>query len=176
MDGLTPARRRLRWILNVLQHVEANSSKRVRSLAQARLVVHCQLETLLGLAERARVTSHGLEVSPGQLRRLLCDAAVLPVVFNGKSQVLDVGREQRFVPEHMREAVLARDGGCLVPNCTVPPEHCETCNIDAWKDCGSTSVENTGPGCSAHHHYFHSGKLKLVRDQNGLLLVLLPKY
>lgn len=176
LDGLTPARRRLRSILNVLQHVDSNARKRGRTLARAKLVVHCQLETLLGLAERAGITTHGLEVSPGQLRRLLCDAAVLPIVFNGESQVLDIGREQRFVPEHMREAVLARDGGCLVPSCTVPPEHCEMCHIDAWQDGGSTSVGNSGPGCSAHHHDFHSGKLKLVRDRNGLPAVLLPKH
>lgn len=175
-DGLTPARRRLQSILNVLRRVGESTGKNGKGLARSTLVVHCQLETLLGLAERAGITSHGLDVSPGELRRLLCDAGVLPIVFNSKSQILDLGREQRYVPDHIREAVLARDGGCLVPGCTVPPEHCEICHIDAWEDGGVTSAENSGPACSAHHHDFHSGKLGLVRDGNGLPAVLLPKY
>ncbi|WP_411732145.1 DUF222 domain-containing protein [Paeniglutamicibacter sp.] len=175
-DGLTPARRRLQSILNALQSIGGNAGKGGKGLARATLVVHCQLETLLGLAEQAGITAHGLDISPGELRRLLCDAGVLPIVFNSKSQILDLGREQRFVPDEIRQAVLARDGGCLVPGCTVPPEHCEICHIDSWQDGGVTSAENSGPGCSAHHHDFHSGKLMLVRDSNGLPAVLLPKY
>lgn len=175
-DGLTPARRRLHSILNALKSIGGRNGNGDKGLARATLVVHCRLETLLGLAEQAGVTAHGLEISPGELRRLLCDAGVLPIVFNAESQILDLGREQRFVPDYIRQAVLARDGGCLVPGCTVPPEHCEICHIDAWQDGGVTSAENSGPGCSAHHHDFHSGKLKLVRDINGLPGVMLPKY
>ncbi|WP_181578177.1 HNH endonuclease signature motif containing protein [Arthrobacter sp. AQ5-05] len=175
LDGLAPARRRLQSILNALQSV-GGSAKGGRGLARATLVVYCRLETLLGLAEQAGISAHGLDISPGELRRMLCDSGVLPIVFSGESQILDLGREQRFVPDYMREGILARDGGCLVPGCSVPPEHCEMCHIDSWEDGGVTSVENTGPGCSAHHHDFHSGKIRLVRDGDGLPAVLLPKY
>jgi hypothetical protein len=175
-DGLSPARRRLQTILNVLRSVKGTKQKESGALAKATLVVNCQLETLLGLAERAGISAHGLSISPGELRRMLCDSGVLPVVFSGQSQILDIGREQRFVPEYMRQAILARDGGCLVPGCTESPEHCQMCHIVAWEDGGSTSVTNTGPGCSAHHHDFHSGKIRLVLDDNGLPAVILPKY
>ncbi|MBP2375408.1 HNH endonuclease signature motif containing protein [Paeniglutamicibacter psychrophenolicus] len=175
LDGLTPARRHLQSILNALQNV-GGAATGGRGLARSTLVVHCQLETLLGLAERAGISAHGLDISPGELRRMLCDAGVLPATFNSESQILDLGREQRFVPDYMREGILARDGGCLVPGCTVPPEHCEMCHIDSWEDGGVTSVGNIGPGCSAHHHDFHSGKIQLVRDGDGLPAVLLPKY
>ncbi len=175
LDGLTPARRHLQSILNALQSV-GGSATGGKGRARATLVVHCQLETLLGLAERAGISAHGLDISPGELRRVLCDAGVLPATFNGESQILDLGREQRFVPDYMREGILARDGGCLVPGCAVPPEHCEMCHIDSWEDGGVTSVENIGPGCSSHHHDFHSGKIQLVRDSDGLPAVLLPKY
>ncbi len=175
LDRLAPARRHLQSILNALQSV-GGSANGGRALARATLVVHCQLETLLGLAEQAGISAHGLDISPGELRRMLCDCGVLPVVFNSKSQILDLGREQRFVPEYMREGIFARDAGCLVPGCTVPPEHCEMCHIDSWEEGGVTSVENIGPGCSAHHHDFHSGKIRLIRDADGLPAVMLPKY
>ena len=151
-------------------------NKAATGLPQARLIVYCQLTTLLGLAEKAGITQHGLAVSPGDLRRELCNAGVIPIVFNGESQILDVGREQRFVPDYMRQAVLARDGGCIVPGCTVPPEHLEMCHIDSWADGGTTDIENWAPGCVNHHHGYHTGQYRLVRNDHGLPAVILPKY
>ena len=178
-DGLSPARRRLQTLLNIMKTAGGpgrNGSKRTAGLPQARLIVYCHLATLIGLSEKAGITQHGLEVSPGDLRRQLCNAGVIPLVLNGESQVIDVGREQRFVPDHMRQAVLARDGGCLVPGCTVPPEHLEMCHVKAWADGGTTSIANTGPGCSNHHHGFHTGQYKLVLNEQGLPAVILPRY
>ncbi|MFF5791419.1 HNH endonuclease signature motif containing protein [Paeniglutamicibacter sp. NPDC012692] len=178
-DGLTPARRRLQTLLNIMRTSGAprsKGSKATSGLPQARLIVYCQLTTLLGLAEKAGITQHGLTVSPGDLRRELCNAGVIPLVFNGESQILDVGREQRFVPDYMRQAVLARDGGCIVPGCTVPPEHLEMCHIDSWADGGNTSIDNSAPGCVNHHHGYHTGQYRLVRNEHGLPAVILPKY
>lgn len=178
-DGLTPARRRLQTLLNIMRTAgepRAKENKTTTGLPQARLIVYCQLTTLLGLAEKAGITQHGLTVSPGDLRRELCNAGVIPVILNGESQILDLGREQRFVPDYMRQAVLARDGGCVVPGCTVPPEHLEMCHIDGWADGGHTSIENTAPGCVNHHHGYHTGQYRLVRNDQGLPAVVLPKY
>ncbi|MGL3805005.1 hypothetical protein ACSYDW_02810 [Paeniglutamicibacter sp. R2-26] len=178
-DGLSPARRRLQTLLNIMRAAGGpggSGGKRTTGLPQARLIVYCHLATLLGLSEKAGITQHGLEVSPGDLRRELCNAGVIPLVLNGESQILDVGREQRFVPDHMRQAVLARDGGCLVPGCTVPPEHLEMCHVKAWADGGTTSIANTGPGCTNHHHGFHTGQYKLVLNEQGLPAVILPRY
>jgi hypothetical protein len=36
-------------------------------------------------------------LDPGAVRRLCCDAQVIPVVMGGPSEVLDVGRDQRTV-------------------------------------------------------------------------------
>ena len=178
-DGLTPARRRLQTLLNIMRTAgepRAKGNKEATGLPQARLIVYCQLTTLLGLAEKAGITQHGLAISPGDLRRELCNAGVIPIIFNGESQILDLGREQRFVPDYMRQAVLARDGGCIVPGCTVPPEHLEMCHIDSWADGGTTSTENSAPGCVNHHHGYHTGQYKLVRNEHGLPAVILPKY
>ncbi|MFJ6418277.1 HNH endonuclease [Paeniglutamicibacter sp. NPDC091659] len=178
-DGFTPARRRLQTLLNIMRtsgEPRSKGTSATTGLPRARLIVYCQLTTLLGLAEKAGITQHGLVVSPGDLRRELCNAGVIPIIFNGESQILDVGREQRFVPDYMRQAVLARDGGCIVPGCTVPPEHLEMCHIDGWADGGTTSIENSAPGCANHHHAFHTGQYKLVRNDHGLPAVILPKY
>src|SRR5882757_5957723 len=46
------------------------------------------------------------------LRALLCDCGITPVVFDGTSQPLDLGRERRCVSLAQRKAVAARDRGC----------------------------------------------------------------
>lgn len=175
-DGLTPARRRLQVLLNILRSAGQPGTTGSRGLPQPRMIVYCQLTTLLGLAEKAGVTQHGLPISPGDLRRELCNAGVIPIIFNGESQILDVGREQRFVPAYMRQAILARDGGCLVPGCSVPPEHVEMCHVEGFAEGGPTSVVNIGAGCTAHHHAFHTGEFKLVLNEQGLPAVIQPRY
>ena len=48
---------------------------------------------------RAGCLDFGGPVAPESLRMLCCDAAVVPVVLNGKGQPLDVGRATRTIPD-----------------------------------------------------------------------------
>jgi hypothetical protein len=54
----------------------------------------------------------GGPIPPSTARRIACEAAVLPLVVNGKSQVLDVGREQRLFTPTQRRVLAHRDRGC----------------------------------------------------------------
>jgi len=85
------------------------------------------------------------------LRRLLCDADVLPVVLGGQSEVLDVGRTQRLVTGPIRAALELRDGGCVFPGCDKPPQDCHAHHIVPWWAGGLTSLDNLVLVC-AHHH------------------------
>ena len=69
---------------------------------------------------RAACLDFGGPVAPESLRMLCCDAAVVPVVVNGKGQPLDVGRATRTIPDGLRRAVAARDRGCAHPGCGRP--------------------------------------------------------
>jgi 5-methylcytosine-specific restriction protein A len=79
--------------------------------------------TLDDLEQRARgaVLRPRRGVTPAALRRLCCDAAVVPVVLGGAGQPLDVGRATRTIPDGLRRAVAARDRGCAFPSCDRPP-------------------------------------------------------
>lgn len=59
------------------------------------------------------------------MRRLCCDADLMPVVLGAASEILDVGRTQRLVTPAIRKALSLRDGGCVFPNCTAPDASCE---------------------------------------------------
>jgi len=105
------------------------------------LNVLIRLEDLENRA-RSAMLDFGGSLSPESLRMLACDAAVLPIVLNGKGQPLDVGRVTRTIPDGLRRAVAARDLGCAHPGCGRPPSWCEVHHILAWEDDGETALHN----------------------------------
>ncbi len=149
----------------------AGGSQRVRP----EVLVHLKLENLQDLASGDARTAHGVKLPPGDLRRLLCEADIIPAVFNSKSELLDYGRAQRLVPEKLKRAVLARDHGCIVPGCTEPPEKIEFHHIDPWWMGGETKLINLGGLCRGAHMDADAGRIKIVVVE-GLPHVILPKH
>ena len=94
-------------------------------------------------------------VSAATVRRLACDAELLPVVLSGEGRILDIGRAQRIFPPHLRKALHARDGGCAFPGCTIPGPWTEAHHIRHWNHGGPTSTDNGVLLCSHHHHEVH---------------------
>jgi hypothetical protein len=84
---------------------------------------------------------------------LCCDAAVIPIVLDGRGQPLDVGRATRTIPEGLRRAVAARDRSCA--RCGRPPSWCEVHHIVPWEHSGETSLANTTMVCRACHRLVH---------------------
>jgi len=80
---------------------------------------------------------------------LCCDAAVVPIVLDGKGQPLDVGRATRVIPDGLRRAVAARDGGC--GRCGRPSSWCEVHHVIPWEQGGQTSLANCVMVCRACH-------------------------
>ncbi|MGC4812518.1 DUF222 domain-containing protein [Micromonospora sp. DT228] len=97
----------------------------------------------------------GAHVTPAAVRRLACDAAVLPAVLGGVGQVLDVGRQRRLVTGPLRRALVLRDGGCAFPGCDRPPRWCAAHHIRHWADGGPTSLDNAVLLCGHHHRHLH---------------------
>ncbi|MEU8254129.1 DUF222 domain-containing protein [Micromonospora inaquosa] len=97
----------------------------------------------------------GLRLAPGTVRRLACDAAILPAVLGGAGQVLDVGRQRRLVTGPLRRALVLRDGGCAFPGCDRPPRWCAAHHIRHWADGGPTSLDNAVLLCGHHHRHIH---------------------
>jgi hypothetical protein len=62
----------------------------------------------------------GSTLAAATVRRLACDAQVIPMVLGSDSVPLDVGREHRLVRGQQRNALIARDKGCAFPSCSLP--------------------------------------------------------
>ena len=176
-DGLTPPQRHLQGLLNLLKsNGRTGGPKKTTGLPSPDVVIITTLAELEGRAAGNGTTRHGQQLGAAELRQNLCNCAAIPIVMNGKSQVLDLGRSQRYFPDYMRQAILARDGGCLVPGCTVPPEHCEIHHLIPWESGGLTRIQDGAPVCSGHHHAAHAGLVKIVHNEDDLPAVILPAF
>jgi 5-methylcytosine-specific restriction protein A len=119
------------------------------------LVVTIKLEDLENRA-RGALLHTGENLTPAQLRRIACDADLIPVVLGEHGEPLDIGRADRRIPLRTRRAVAARDGGCAHPGCDRPPSWCEVHHVIEWQHGGRTDVDNLVMLCCAHHDQVHS--------------------
>jgi hypothetical protein len=100
----------------------------------------------------------GVAIDPETLRRLACDAAIIPMVLGSGSEVLDVGRKTRTIPAAIRRALEQRDGGCTWKGCTAPASWADAHHIIHWADGGETALYNLVLLCRRHHTATHEGK------------------
>ncbi|MFI6259317.1 DUF222 domain-containing protein [Micromonospora zamorensis] len=120
----------------------------------AQIVVTTSYDTLTRqLGDGALDTS--LHLTPETVRRLACDAAILPAVLNSTGQPLDVGRQRRLITGPLRRALVLRDRGCAFPGCDRPPRWCDAHHIHHWADGGPTNLNNAVLLCGHHHRHLH---------------------
>jgi len=124
---------------------------------------------------RAACLDFGGVTSPEALRMLCCDAAVVPVVLDGKGRPLDVGRATRTIPDGLRRAVAARDRGCAHPGCGRPRSWCEIHHVVPWELGGETKLSNLAMLCRMHHRQIHFTDW-VVRIRNGLPEFVPPEF
>jgi hypothetical protein len=98
---------------------------------------------------------NGDRVTPETARRLGCDCRLLPVVVDGTSQPLDLGRTRRIVPGRLRQALVTRDHGCTFPGCDRGPRWTDAHHIVPWAAGGPTALENLALLCGHHHTEIH---------------------
>ena len=137
------------------------------------LNVLIRLEDLENRA-RAGCLDFGGPVAPESLRMLCCDAAVVPIVLNGKGQPLDVGRSTRTIPDGLRRAVAARDRGCAHPGCGRPVSWSNS-PYCPWELGGETNCRIWSMLCRVHHRQIHSTEW-VVRIRDGLPEFIPPKW
>lgn len=116
-----------------------------------RVSVMMSYQQLTDQAEQAGLLADGTKITAGELRRLLCDAELVPVVLGSNSEVLDSGRAQRLVTPTIRRALSLRDGGCTFPGCNTPDIGCEAHHITPWWNGGPTALDNLVLLCPHHH-------------------------
>ncbi|MEU4242575.1 DUF222 domain-containing protein [Actinoplanes sp. NPDC026619] len=103
----------------------------------------------------AAATDTGQRLPATTVRRLACDARILPLVLGGAGQILDAGRSRRLATGPLRRALHVRDGGCAFPDCDRPPRWTDAHHIIAWTAGGPTTLDNLVLLCRRHHRLIH---------------------
>ena len=127
----------------------------------ARLLVTLDHDTLkndleaAGVSTRVGTTADGTDLPPDVLRRLACDAEVIPAVLGTHGEVLDLGRLRRLVTTSLWTALVVRDRHCTFPACKRPPLMCHAHHLHHWADGGTTELDNLALLCGHHHRTIH---------------------
>ncbi len=174
VDDRTPGQRGADALGRVTRQGLASTG--VRGGEPPRIIVHATADQVLARpgAGRATCEQTGLVTAP-LLRRLQCDAALSAVLLAPSGAVLNLGRSTRCITPAQRRALLARDGGCVVPGCEVPSAQLEGHHVTAWAAGGLTDIDAVVLACGPHHTMLDLGTWS-VRMAAGVPQVRAPRW
>ncbi|MGO1629739.1 MAG: DUF222 domain-containing protein [Microbacterium sp.] len=100
----------------------------------------------------ARIDGIDIPVPAGIAHRIACTGAVQKMVFDDRGRLVRLGTKERLFNAHQRRAITARDGGCIIPGCSVPAAWCEIHHVEEHSHGGATHTDNGVLLCWWHHH------------------------
>jgi hypothetical protein len=154
----------VQWADNTLAHGGLPTLRTVKP----HVIVAIDAEDLADPAKGpgAAQTGFSATLSAAQARWLACDSIISRMVMGPNGLPLDVGREKRVVPPHIRRAVERRDRHCVFAGCGAPTHWCDVHHLIEWINGGETSLENSALLCERHHTKVHHG-FRIERDPGG---------
>ncbi|NYJ73544.1 HNH endonuclease signature motif containing protein [Allobranchiibius huperziae] len=199
-DTRTPAKRRADALVCLVDTaagvLDGTSSRPVGEFGgTAKILVTLDYNTLYeGLRETGRLGQHGSDdggfaptylpgvgrttdgehLDAGTLRRMACDADLIPAVLGTDSEPLDVRRAKRLFTGGLRTAVIHRDRHCTFPGCDRPPDWCDAHHVTPWWAGGETNLGNAALLCARHHTIVHRDLLTAQVTATGVTWDLTP--
>ena len=131
---------------------------------RAQVVVMIGYDQLLGSVPGAGITITGEVLSPAVVRRMACDARIIPMVLGGPGQVLDLGVGRRFFSPAQRLVIWRRDHHRTYPGCTIPAAWTNVHHNQWHSRGGPTTITNGALLCQRHHTLVHDRDLTATID------------
>ena len=154
-DPRTPAARRADALVELVQRA-VSAPDGVPRQAKTSLVVTIGLTELQQGCRGAGLTLGGESLSIETVRRLACDAQVIPAVLGSHGEVLEQGRAERLFNRAQLRHLWLRDRHCTFPGCTKPATWCDAHHLMHWADGGPTDTDHGALLCRAHHTVVHT--------------------
>ncbi|MDE0188116.1 MAG: DUF222 domain-containing protein [bacterium] len=107
----------------------------------------------------------GTPIPVEKIRDLACQSDILPAIFKGVSQPLDLGRSRRAASPAQRIALVARDKNCV--GCGATANWCQAHHIIPWAVQGNTDLDDMVLLCSRCHHKVHDDRWQVRRKPSG---------
>ncbi|MGI8416057.1 MAG: DUF222 domain-containing protein [Nakamurella sp.] len=154
-------RRRGEALIEVCRRCTAAGGQ-VPTAAKAALYVtmtYEELQKAIGAATTIGSVDGGSLLAPETVRKLACDAQVIPIVLGSDGEILDEGRAQRLFTPAQLKALWLRDKHCTFPGCETPAHWCDAHHLIHWIDGGPTDLANGALLCGRHHTVVHRDQL-----------------
>ena len=107
----------------------------------------------------------GTPIPVAKIRDLACQSDILPGIFRGTSQPLDLGRGRRTASGAQRVALTARDKHCV--GCGATANWCQAHHIVPWAVEGNTDLDDMCLLCSRCHQKVHHDQWTVHRSPTG---------
>ncbi len=166
-DPRTAAQRRYDAVLTVLARGLAGGDT-TPTTPKATVVVTIAWDTLRQQLTGTGTTATGDVLSPATVRRLACQAQLIPQVLGSDREVLDQGRARRLVTPGQRLALAHRDQGCTFPGCNTPQAWCDAHHVVHWSRGGASDLTNYALLCRRHHTLVHDRDLTATVSKTGV--------
>jgi hypothetical protein len=130
--------------------------------SDATVIVQVALDTLrehTGAGEVIGSSAYGTLIGAETLRKMCCDASIIPAVLGSDGETLDWGRVERLFTRRQRRAIWSRDRTCTYPGCSAPAAWTRVHHVHHWLDGGLTDMSNAALLCQRHHTYVHDKRL-----------------
>jgi hypothetical protein len=114
----------------------------------------------------ASIAGRPRRVTPLATETMLCDATIVPVVFEGARPVA-VGDATSPISAKLRTALAARDGGCRFPGCSAPVAWCDAHHVRARIQQGPTVIDNLLLLCRRCHRNVHRFRWRIRLQPDG---------
>jgi hypothetical protein len=114
-------------------------------------------------------------VSLRAVKQYVCSGGTQRVVIDDAGRIIELGSPQRTFTPQQRRAISARDGGCIIPGCSVPAAWCEIHHVLPDRDGGPTHTDNGVLLCWFHHRTLDTAGWQ-VRMSRGAPQVKAPPW
>lgn len=114
-------------------------------------------------------------VSMRAVRHMMCTGGIQKVAFDDAGRIIRLGSPERCFTPQQRRAITVRDGGCLIPGCTVPAAWCEIHHVIPDSDGGPTHPYNGVLLCWFHHRSIDTSGWG-IRMRRGVPQVCPPRW
>ncbi|WP_448712830.1 DUF222 domain-containing protein [Microbacterium profundi] len=104
-----------------------------------------------------------------------CAGGIQRVLFDDNGRIVSIGTSARIFNALQRRAITLRDGGCIIPGCTIPATWCEVHHVQEHADGGPTHTDNGVLLCWWHHRNLHLSEWR-IRMRDGVPEVRGPRW
>lgn len=165
-EDLTWEQKYGRAFAELLEHLPTDH---LSGKVNATVVVTLDLDKLRAGLGAAHLDT-GSDLSASQVRRLACNAGLVPAVLRGEGLPLDLGRQDRFFTEAQRVALATKYETCAAEGCDRPYAWCELHHEDPWHRGGRTDLALAVPMCGHHHRRAHDPRYAtgFTTDRRGV--------